>query len=65
MNGVTKDYTVFFISHRFSTIRMADIIVVENSEAIEGGPHEELPALNDKYAKTFRTQAASLHPDRQ
>lgn len=59
MAALTKDKTVVFISHRFSTVRMADIIVViENGEAIEVGPHEELLALNGKYAKMFRTQAA-------
>ena len=56
---LTKDKTVVFISHRFSTVRMADVIVViENGEAIEVGPHEELLALNGKYAKMFLTQAA-------
>ncbi len=58
-SDLTKDKTVVFISHRFSTVRMADVIVViENGEAIEVGPHEELLELNGKYAKMFRTQAA-------
>ena len=56
---LTQDKTVVFISHRFSTVRMADIVVViENGEAIEVGPHEELLELNGKYAKMYRTQAA-------
>ena len=56
---LSKNKTVVFISHRFSTVRMADLIVViENGEAIEVGPHEELLALDGKYARMFRTQAA-------
>ncbi len=50
--------TVMFISHRLSTTVMADeIYMLENGEIIEKGSHEELMALNGKYAYMFRLQA--------
>lgn len=50
--------TVMFISHRLSTTVMADeIYMLENGEIIEHGSHEELMALNGKYAYMFRLQA--------
>ncbi len=50
--------TVMFISHRLSTTVMADeIYMLENGEIIEQGSHEELMALNGKYAYMFRLQA--------
>ena len=50
--------TVIFISHRLSTTRMADrIYMFENGSIIESGSHEELMALNGKYAEMFRLQA--------
>ena len=50
--------TVIFISHRLSTTVMADeIYMLENGEVIEHGSHEELMALNGKYAHMFRLQA--------
>ncbi|MDE0450190.1 MAG: ATP-binding cassette domain-containing protein [Gammaproteobacteria bacterium] len=56
---MARDKTVVFISHRFSTVRMADVIVViENGQAIEVGSHEELLARDGKYAAMFSTQAA-------
>ena len=51
--------TVIFISHRLSTTVMADeIYMLENGEIIEHGSHEELMALDGKYAYMFRLQAA-------
>jgi len=48
-----------FISHRFSTVRMADlIVVVEDGEITELGDHETLLEHNGKYAAMFNTQAA-------
>ena len=50
--------TVIFISHRLSTTVMADeIYMLENGEIIEHGSHEELMALDGKYAYMFRLQA--------
>ncbi len=46
------------ISHRFSTVRMADrILVLENGGLLEVGTHEELLDLNGKYAELFHLQA--------
>jgi ATP-binding cassette subfamily B protein len=47
------------ISHRFSTVRMADrIIVLKNGEIVEQGRHAELAAGNGLYAELFGMQAA-------
>jgi ATP-binding cassette subfamily B protein len=52
--------TAIFISHRFSTVRRADrILVFENGRLIESGTHEELLALGGQYAELFNLQAAS------
>lgn len=46
------------ISHRFSTVRMADrILVLENGQMVEIGSHEELLAKGGKYAELFTLQA--------
>ncbi len=46
------------ISHRFSTVRMADrILFLENGTLREMGSHDELLQLNGKYAELFRLQA--------
>ncbi len=56
---MTRDRIAILISHRFSTVRMADqIIVMEEGRVIERGQHEELLALNGTYARLFRLQAA-------
>jgi ATP-binding cassette subfamily B protein len=48
----------FLISHRFSTVRMADRIIVLRQGAIaEQGTHDQLLALNGLYAELFRLQA--------
>jgi ATP-binding cassette, subfamily B, bacterial len=52
--------TAIFISHRFSTVRRADrILVFEQGRLIEQGTHEELVALGGRYAELFNLQAAS------
>ncbi|BDI17789.1 ABC transporter permease [Nostoc cf. commune SO-36] len=56
---VTQNQMVLLISHRFSTVRMADkILVIENGEVIEQGTHEELLKIGGRYAKLFLLQAA-------
>ncbi|UJW84741.1 ABC transporter ATP-binding protein [Devosia sp. SL43] len=51
--------TAVIISHRFSTVRMADrILVLENGAILESGSHEELVALRGRYAELFELQAA-------
>ncbi|MYD43388.1 MAG: ABC transporter ATP-binding protein [Gammaproteobacteria bacterium] len=48
------------VSHRFSTVRMADqIIVLDGASLVEAGSHEELMAANGQYAKLYETQAAA------
>ena len=50
--------TVILISHRFSTVRMADrIYVLEGGRIIESGSHDELVRLGGTYAHLFETQA--------
>jgi ATP-binding cassette subfamily B protein len=52
--------TAIFISHRFSTVRQADrILVFEEGRLIESGTHEELLKLAGRYAELFNLQAAS------
>jgi ATP-binding cassette subfamily B protein len=49
-----------FISHRFSTVRMADLIlVVRDGTIAEQGSHEELVALGGSYAELFSLQASA------
>ena len=51
--------TAVIISHRFSTVRMADrILVLENGRILESGSHDELVALRGHYAELFELQAA-------
>lgn len=51
------------ISHRFSTVRMADrIFVLEDGQIIEEGNHDDLLARNGRYAELFNLQAESYQP---
>lgn len=55
---LTKGKSAVLISHRFSTARLADrILVLEKGQVLEIGPHQELLAKQGKYAELFRLQA--------
>ena len=58
MMQVSEGKTVFFISHRMSSARIADrIFFLEQGQVVESGTHDELMAQNGRYAKMFRLQA--------
>jgi len=58
--ALTRDKIVILISHRFSTVRQADTIaVMEHGTIIEQGNHDELMALNGRYARLFELQASA------
>ena len=58
MESAAKGKTVFYISHRLSTTRDADrIILLENGHIVEEGTHDSLLAQNGKYAEMWRVQA--------
>ena len=58
--ALTAGKMTFFVSHRFSTVQLADrIVVLENSRIIEVGSHAHLMLQNGLYAKMFRLQASS------
>lgn len=57
---LTTGKMALFISHRFSTVRMADrIVVLEKGNIAEEGTHEKLTRLGGRYAEMFELQAAS------
>jgi ATP-binding cassette subfamily B protein len=59
-NELTVGKMALFISHRFSTVRMAErIIVLENGRISEEGSHDRLMARAGTYAEMFELQAAS------
>jgi ATP-binding cassette subfamily B protein len=61
---LTRGLTTILISHRFSTVRRADrICVLEEGRIIEDGTHEELIALNGRYAQMFNLQASRFVTD--
>jgi ATP-binding cassette subfamily B protein len=56
---LTAGKMAVLISHRFSTVRMADrIIVLEHGKIVEQGTHRQLVQLGGKYAELFELQAA-------
>ncbi len=56
--------SVLMISHRFSTVRMADrILVMADGRIAEEGRHDDLLALNGRYAELFSIQAKGFLPD--
>jgi ATP-binding cassette, subfamily B, bacterial len=57
---LTAGKMALFISHRFSTVRMADrIVVLENGRIAEEGSHDQLATLGGRYKEMFEMQAAS------
>jgi ATP-binding cassette subfamily B protein len=57
---LTDGKMALLISHRFSTVRMADrIVVLEEGRIAEQGSHSQLVALGGRYAEMFELQAAS------
>lgn len=61
---LTAGLTTVLISHRFSTVRRADrIVVLEAGRVIEDGSHDELVALGGRYATMFALQAGRYADD--
>jgi ATP-binding cassette subfamily B protein len=57
--AATRHCTTILISHRFSTVRLADrICVIEDGKVAELGSHDELMALDGRYRKMFDLQAS-------
>jgi ATP-binding cassette subfamily B protein len=64
LRALTRGHTALYISHRFSTVRMADrIMMLQDGELIEQGTHQELMALGGQYAHLFTLQAAAYLND--
>ena len=56
---LSQGRTCLIISHRFSTVRMADrIVVLENGRVEEAGSHAELLSIGGRYAALFELQAS-------
>ncbi len=59
VRAVTRDQMAILISHRFSTVRMADhIVVLSEGRVVEEGSHDELMTRGGPYARLFSLQAA-------
>jgi ATP-binding cassette subfamily B protein len=59
-NDVAGGRITILVSHRFSTVRMADLIVVlDGARVVEAGSHEELVAKGGQYAELYGIQAAA------
>jgi ATP-binding cassette, subfamily B, bacterial len=62
--AATRNCTTILISHRFSTVRLADrICVLEHGRVIELGSHDELMKLGGRYATMFDLQASRFTTD--
>ena len=58
--GAATDAITLFVSHRFSTVRMADLIlVVADGKVLEAGSHAELMRLGGLYAELYELQASA------
>ena len=57
---LTQKQILMLISHRFSTVRRADrILLLEGGKITEQGTHDQLMKLDQKYARLFHLQAKS------
>ena len=62
--GATSEATTILVSHRFSTVRQAELIcVVEHGRAIELGSHDELVARRGRYHTMYDLQASRFHEE--
>ncbi len=60
MDNLMKGRTSFVIAHRLSTIRDSDLILyMEDGDIVEQGNHEELMAVNGRYANLYNSQFAT------
>lgn len=58
LQALCDDRIVIFVSHRFATVRAADVVMVlDQGEVVEMGAHDELMALDGLYADLFNIQA--------
>jgi ATP-binding cassette subfamily B protein len=58
LHSICSDRIVIFISHRFATVRSADkVLVLDQGQIVEIGPHEELMAARGLYSDLFQLQA--------
>jgi ATP-binding cassette subfamily B protein len=61
LEELIEDRTTFSIAHRLSTVRDADrILVMEDGEIVEHGPHDELIAVDGLYANLWRVQVGEV-----
>ena len=62
-SGKQRGSITLLVTHRYSTVRAADLIVVlDDGRIVERGSHDELMAKGGTYARLYRTQAAGyLH----
>lgn len=64
LGSLMSDRSVLMISHRFSTVRLADrILVMADGRIVEHGTHAELISLGGRYAELFHLQAKGYLPD--
>ncbi len=59
-DGSSNGRVTVLVSHRFSTVRMADLIIVlDGARVVESGRHDELLARGGQYAELFSIQAGA------